>query len=111
MISPCPSSPVWPHARTSRARRVYDLSTSSACTRPPDDHVVVDYADHARNHICAVQLSITCAGVRRKQVGFVRLAFPVLCIWRRLTLYRDVRPDQSILGIDVEPLFESRLGV
>jgi hypothetical protein len=30
---------------------------------------------------------------------------------RRLTLYRDVRPDQSIFGIDVEPLFESRLGV
>ena len=55
--------------------------------------------------------SITNARVRRKQVGFVRLALPVLGIWRRFTFYGDVGPDLSILGIDLEPFFESRLSV
>src|SRR6266516_5578927 len=55
--------------------------------------------------------SITCARVRRQQVGLVRPALPVLCIWRRLTFYGDVRPDQSIFGIDSEPFFESGLRV
>ena len=41
----------------------------------------------------------------------MRLAFPVLCIWGWLTFYRDVRPDLRIFGIDVEPLFETGLGV
>ena len=39
------------------------------------------------------------------------LALPLLGIWRWLTFYGDVRPDLSILGIDLEPLFESRSSV
>ena len=55
--------------------------------------------------------SIACARARRKQVGFVRLALPVLGICGRLTFYGDVRPDLSILGIDLQPLFQAGLGV
>src|SRR6516165_9598888 len=68
-------------------------------------------ARRKRNRRQAVQVSITCAGVRRKQVGLVRFAFPVLCIWRRVTLYCDVRPDLRVLSIDLQPLLESRLSV
>jgi hypothetical protein len=68
-------------------------------------------ARRKRNRRQAVQVSITCAGVRRKQVGLVRFALPVLGVRRRLTLYGDVRPDLSILGIDLEPFFESGLSV
>jgi hypothetical protein len=35
MVLSCPSSPVWPHARTSRARRVCDLSTSLSLYSTP----------------------------------------------------------------------------
>src|SRR6266481_1137638 len=58
-----------------------------------------------------IPASITCARVERQQVGLVRLVLPLLCIWRRLTLYGDVRPDPRIFGIDAEPFFESGLGV
>jgi hypothetical protein len=61
--------------------------------------------------INALPASITNAWVRRKQMNFVRFTLPVLGISRGLTLYRDVRPDLSMLGIDLEPLFESRLSV
>src|SRR5258707_80478 len=57
------------------------------------------------------QRSITCARVRRQQVDLVRLGLPLLCIWRRLTLDGDVRPDSRIFGIDSEPFFESGLRV
>src|ERR1700730_18014516 len=62
--------------------------------------------------ICwGIPASITCARVWRKQVDLVRLALPVLCIWRRLTLYRDIRPDLGVFGVEAQPFFESGLGV
>jgi hypothetical protein len=61
--------------------------------------------------VSPVQLSITCARIGRKQVGLVGLALPILRIRRWLTLDGDVRPDLSILGINLQPLFEPRFGI
>jgi hypothetical protein len=61
--------------------------------------------------VSPVQLSITCARIRRKQVGLVGLALPILGIRRWLTFDGDVRPDLSIFRIDLEPLFETGLRV
>ncbi len=58
-----------------------------------------------------IQVSITPARFWREQVCLVRLAFPILGIWRRLTFYRDVRPDLGVSSIHLEPLFESRFSV
>src|SRR5262245_52101367 len=45
-ISPCPFSPVWPNARTSRAPPGLDLSTSLSPNFTPNDHLKVDEADY-----------------------------------------------------------------
>jgi hypothetical protein len=62
-------------------------------------------------HPRLLRSSITKAGVRRKQACLVRLALPLLGIWGRLTLDRDVWPDLSVFGVDLEPLLQPRLGV
>ena len=61
--------------------------------------------------VSPVQLSITCARIRRKQVGLVGLALPILGIRRWLTFDGDVRPDLSMFRIDLEPLFETGLRI
>ena len=55
--------------------------------------------------------AITPAWIRRKKLGLVGPALPLLGICRRLTFYGDVRPDLSISSIDLEPLFEAGLSV
>src|ERR1700730_14925105 len=62
--------------------------------------------------ICwGIPASITCARVWRKQVDLVRLALLRPLHWRRLTLYRDIRPDLGVFGVEAQPFFESGLGV
>src|SRR6202035_1130446 len=49
--------------------------------------------------------------VRGKVLDLVLHAIPFLAVGRPFALYRDVRPCLGIFGIELEPLFQSRLGV
>ena len=50
--------------------------------------------------------------LRRKiALKFVRLAVKFLGVDRRLALDRDVRPDQRIVGIQLEPALEAGPGI
>ena len=61
--------------------------------------------------IIIVPGSITATRIRRKQVGLVGLAFPLIRVGWRLAFDGDVRPNLSILGVDLQPLFESWFGI
>src|SRR5205823_429356 len=66
------------------------------------------HIDAARLALCSVSLP----GVRRKiLLELSGHAIEFLRIRRRLALDRDVRPDQRIVGIQLEPALEAGLGV
>jgi hypothetical protein len=66
------------------------------------------HIDAARLTLCSVSLP----GVRRKTLlELSGHAIEFFRIRRRLALDRDVRPDQRIVGIQLEPALEAGLGV
>jgi hypothetical protein len=55
-------------------------------------------------------VALTALGVE-ELLEFVRHPIPILAVRRRVFLGGDVRPSLGVLGIDLQPLLQARLGV
>src|SRR5215211_1682379 len=55
--------------------------------------------------------SVALAGIGGKFLFLVGLSFPLLGVFRRVALDRDIGPYLGEFGVQAEPLFQARLGV
>src|SRR5260370_39377057 len=59
----------------------------------------------------ALSASITCAGIWRVVLEFVRLPLPLLGFWRGRFFDHNIWPDFRVFRIQRQPFLELRLGV